>query len=134
MEPCLVKTRGSEKTRLSEKKEKFQFSLWQSTILYSIFLYNAIVIGMADVVVQIVNLRYNQCKRMGEECSVDKEEMTLLDILMKMDPINQAYIVILITNITAFISFALSLKMEKGRASCLSSTCCKFLQEMINGW
>ena len=60
--------------------------------------------------------------------------MTVLDILMKMDPINQAYMVILITNITAFVSFAISLKKEKGGASCLSFTTCKCLQQTINDW
>ena len=129
MEPCLSK-------RGSEKKEEFQFSLWQSTTLYLMFLYNAIVIGLVDVVVQIVNMGYNQCKRTGVECGVDDggEQMTVLDILMKMDPINQAYMVILITNITAFVSFAISLKKEKGGASCLSFTTCKCLQQTINDW
>ena len=121
-------------SRGSETKDELQFSLWQSTILYLMFLYNAIVIGLVDVVVQIVNMRYNQCKRTGGECDVDEEQMTVLDILMKIDPINQAYIAILITNIVAFISFAISLKKDKGRSSCVSSTSCKFLQEMINDW
>ena len=121
-------------SRGSEIKDEMQFSLWQSTVLYLMFLYNAIVIGLVDVVVQIVNMRYNQCKRTGGECDVDEEQMTVLDILMKIDPINQAYIAILITNIFAFISFAISLKKDKGRSSCVSSTTCKFLQEMINDW
>ena len=127
MEPCFTR-------KGPENKDEFQFSLWQSTVLYLMFLYNAIVIGMIDVVVQIVNMRYNQCKRAGGDCDVDEEQMTLMDILMKIDPINQAYIAILITNITAFISFAISLKKDKGKVSCLSSASCKFLQEMINDW
>ena len=117
-----------------ENKDEFQFSLWQSTVLYLMFLYNAIVIGLIDVVVQIVNMSYNQCKRAGGVCDVDEEQMTLMDVLMKIDPINQAYIAILITNITAFISFAISLKKDKGKASCVNSASCKFLQEMINDW
>ena len=127
MEPCLTRG-GSEK-----EKDKFQFSLWQSTVLYSMFLYSAIVIGLVDLGIQIVNMGHNQCKRKGIECNVDGgEQMTVLDILMKLDPINQAYLVILITNIIAFVSFAISLKNEKGRVSCLSSTTCNFVQETIN--
>ena len=130
MEPCLSRA-GSE-----QKKSEFQFSLWQSTLLYSMFLYNAIMIGLVDVGIQIVNMGYNQCKRTGEECDVADagEEKTVLDILMKVDPINQAYVVILIANVTAFIGFAISLKKEKGRVSCLSSSSCKFVQETINDW
>ena len=52
----------------------------------------------------------------------DGEQMTLADILMKIDPINQEYIIILITNITAFVSFAISVKKEKGSSSCLGVT------------
>ena len=129
MEPCLSRA-GSD-----EKKSEFQFSLWQSTVLYSMFLYNAILIGSVDIVIQIVNMGYNHCKRKGVECKVeDGEQMTVVDILKKVDPINQAYAVILITNIAAFVSFAINVKKEKGRISCLSSTFCKFMQEAINDW
>ena len=123
------------KGRSEKKKDKFQFSLCQSTVLYSMFLYNAIVIGLVDIVIQIVNMGYNHCKRTGVECKVeDGEQMKVLDILMMVDPINQTYLVILIANITAFVRFAISLKKEKRRVSCLSSTSCKFVQEAINDW
>ena len=126
MESCLTKG--------SEDKTEFQFSLRQSTTLYVIFLYNAILVGLIDVIVQIVNMRNNHCKRTGEECNIEEEQMTLLEILMKVDPINQAYIAVLITNIIAFISFAISLKKDKGGGSCLNSSTCQFLQELINDW
>ena len=123
MESCLTKG--------SEDKTEFQFSLRQSTTLYVIFLYNAILVGLIDVIVQIVNMRNNHCKRTGEECNIEEEQMTLLEILMKVDPINQAYIAVLITNIIAFISFAISLKKDKEGGSCINSSTC---QELIKDW
>ena len=124
MESCLTKG--------SEDKTEFQFSLRQSTTLYVIFLYNAILIGLFDGIVRLqINMRNNHCKRTGEECNIEEEQMTLLEILMKVDPINQAYIAVLITNIIAFISFAISLKKDKEGGSCINSSTC---QELIKDW
>ena len=119
--------------RITKDSNELQFSLRQSAMLYAWFLYPATNICGLDVVMQIINMKYNQCKRTGEECGIEGE-MTMLDLLMRVDPINQVYMVVLVINIIAFVSFAISLKKEKGRVSCLGSTTCNFVQETINDW
>ena len=126
---CFVRRQGPEKA------EQFQFSLKQSSVLYTIFLLNALSTGLLDLVIQIVNIRYSQCKRQGSECDVASvEQMTVMESLMEVDPINKAYMAILFSNIVAFASFAISLRMKRGGGSCVGSAQCHFLQEMIDEW
>ena len=68
-----------------ECEEKFEFSLKQSTVLYAIFLLNALTSGILDMVVQIVNIRYSQCKRQGFCDTADNiGKMTVLETLMQV--------------------------------------------------
>ena len=115
-----------------KKAEEFQFSLKQSILLYTIFLLNALTTGLLDMVVQIVNIRYSQCKR--GQCDVaNVEQMTVLESLMEVDPINKAYMGILFSNILAFVSFAISLRKRQGGGS-FESAQCQFLQELAREW
>ena len=69
-----------------ELEEKFEFSLKQSTVLYAIFLLNALTSGVLDMVVQIVNIQYNQCKRDGPCDTADNiGKMTVLETLMQVE-------------------------------------------------
>ena len=129
----LPKGLESRLVRITKDKNELQFSLRESAMLYAWFLYPAITICGLDVVMQIINMKYNQCKRTGEECGIEGE-MTVLDLLMKVDPINQVYMVVLVINIIAFVSFAISLKRNKGRSSCRGLASSRFLQEMIEDW
>ena len=125
---CFVGRKGSKKA-----DEKFQFSLKQSSVLYTIFLINALSTGLLDLVIQIVNIRYSQCKRPGECNSASVEQMTVMESLMEVDPINKAYMAILFSNIVAFASFAISLRMKWGGGSCVESVS-HFVQEIIDEW
>ena len=51
------------------------------------------------------------------QCGIEGE-MTILDLLMRVDSINQVYMVVLVINIIAFVSSAVSLKRNLGRSSC----------------
>ena len=64
------------------------------------------------------------------QCGI-KGEMTILDLLMRVDSINQVYMVVLVINIIAFVSLAVSLNRNLGRSSCRGFASCRFLQEMI---
>ena len=78
-----------------ELEEKFEFSLKQSTVLYAIFLLNALTSGVLDMVVQIVNIQYNQCKRDGPCDTADNiGKMTVLETLMQVEQI-LGYIILL---------------------------------------
>ena len=109
----LPKYLESRLIRITKDNNKLQFSLRQSAMLYAWFLYPAINICGLDVVMQIINMKYNQCKRTGEECGIEGE-MTKLDLLMRVDSINQVYMVVLVINIIAFVSLAVSLKRTWG--------------------
>ena len=129
----LPKDLESRLMRITKDNNELQFSLRQSAMLYAWFLYPATNICGLDVVMQIINMKYNQCKRTGEECGIEGE-MPMLDLLMRVDPINQVYMVVLVINIIAFVSFAISLKRNKGRSSCSGLASSRFLQEMIDDW
>ena len=76
-------------------EEKFEFSLKQSTVLYAIFLLNALTSGVLDMVVQIVNIQYNQCKRDGPCDTADNiGKMTVLETLMQVEQL-MGYIILL---------------------------------------
>ena len=111
----------------SKKAEKFQFSLKQSAMLYTMFLLNALTTGLLDLVI-----RYSQCKR--GQCDVTNiEQMTVLESLMEVDPINKAYMGILFSNILAFVLFAVSLRKRQGGTSFESSQC-QLLRELAHEW
>ena len=80
---------------------------------------------------QIINMKYNQCKSTGEERTIEGE-VTLLALLMKVKPINQIYMVVPVINIIAYASFAINLKINKGRSSWVPGS--RFLWEMIDHW
>ena len=67
------------------------------------------------------------------QCGIEGE-MTILDLLMRVDSINQVYMVVLVINIIAFVSLAVSLKRNKGRSPCRGLASSRFLQEMIEDW
>ena len=97
-----------------KKAEKFQFSLKQSAVLYTMFLLNALTTGLLDLVIQIVNIRYSQCKRPGQCDVANIEQMTVLESLMEVDPINKAYMGILFSNTLAFEVGLLHNQLEEG--------------------
>ena len=71
-----------------ECEEKFEFSLKQSTVLYAIFLLNALTSGVLDMVVQIVNIQYSQCKRVGLcDTAGNIGKMTVLETLMQVEQV-----------------------------------------------
>ena len=116
-----------------KKAEEFQFSLKQSAVLYTMFLVNALTTGMLDLVIQIVNIRYSQCKRAGQCDVANIEQMTVLESLMQVDPINKAYMGILFSNILAFVFFAVSLRKRRGETS-FESAQCQLLRELAQEW
>ena len=80
-----------------------------------------------------MNIRYSQCKRPGECDVASVEQMSVMESLMEVDPINKAYMAILFSNILAFASFAVSLRMKWGGGSCVESVS-HFVQEIIDEW
>ena len=77
-----------EKDEPEQCEEKFEFSLKQSTVLYAIFLLNALTSGVLDMVVQIVNIQYSQCKRVGLCDTADNiGKMTVLETLMQVEQV-----------------------------------------------
>ena len=84
-----------EKDEPEQCEEKFEFSLKQSTVLYAIFLLNALTSGVLDMVVQIVNIRYSQCKRQGFCDTADNiGKMSVLETLMQVEQL-LGYIILL---------------------------------------
>ena len=115
------------------KAEDFQFSLKQSAVLYTMFLLSALTTGLLDMVIQILNIRYSQCKRPGQCDVTNIEQMTVLESLMEVDPINKAYMGILFSNILAFVFFAISLRKRRGGNS-FESAQCQLLRELAHEW
>ena len=116
-----------------KKAEEFQFSLKQSAVLYTMFLVNALTAGLLDMVIQIVNIRYSQCKRPGQCEVANIEQMSVLESLMEVDPISKAYMGILFSNILAFVFFAVSLRKRRGGTS-FESAQCQLLRELAQEW
>ena len=124
-----------ERKKKKPKKHVFKFSWKQSTVLYGFFLWNAWAIGLADLVVQLANVQNNICKR-AHQCDISdaKQDISVLESLLEVDAINQAYLVILIINMLSWVTFLLQLRKGKTARACLGQASCSFLQELVDLW
>ena len=127
-----------DKSKTADKhmRQEFSFSWKQSTVLYCFFLFNILTSGLSDVLVQLANKKaLGDCKRPNHcDTSNGTEDMSVLESLLELDAINQAYLVLLIINILSWITFLLGLRRGRAGKDCMGQSSCLFLKEVMQNW
>ena len=98
-----------------QEEEELNFSWKQSSVLYGMFLYSAVSVGLSETIFQLIlNDGYKICKKSPCSDAPDLHRTkSLWNRIMEVDSLNQAYVIVLVLNIFLWVTLILRIKNQR---------------------